>query len=142
MKRLVSPAATSPAVAAAMRGNKAKGTRPELTVRAVTFSLGYRYRLHDRRLPGKPDLVFPRLRKVVFVHGCFWHQHKNKRCPLVSTPRKNYAYWKPKLERNVDRHVRQRKLLRSHGWKTKVIWECQTRDRQALTRQLIRYLES
>lgn len=98
-------------------------TRPELSVRRVAHSMGYRYRLHRRDLPGTPDLTFPKWRKVIQVHGCFWHQHN---CRLGRRrPTTNLDYWSPKLERNKIRDRKNRAKLRRMGWDTLVIWECQ-----------------
>jgi DNA mismatch endonuclease (patch repair protein) len=101
-----------------------KDTKPELRVRKVLWAMGYRYRLHRTDLPGTPDLVFVRQRKVVFVHGCFWHQHG---CHLSKLPKSNTQYWHPKLRRNVERDAAARSALESAGWKTLVIWECESK---------------
>jgi DNA mismatch endonuclease (patch repair protein) len=118
-----------------MRRVRGKGTKPELTVRRLVHHLGYRYRLHDKRLPGKPDLVFPSRRKVILVHGCFWHQHA---CKNV-TPSSNTDFWQPKLRRNVLRDAENRKALTREGWKVLTVWECQT-QRIDLTQKLRRFL--
>ena len=110
-----------------MSGIRSKGMRPEMTVRRQLHSMGYRYRLHRRDLPGKPDLVFPARRKVIFVHGCFWHQHSDPACRIVRRPKSNREYWMPKLERNVARDAENRARLRELGWKVHVIWECEVR---------------
>ena len=108
-----------------MRRIRKVDTKPELTVRRIAHRLGYRFRLHRRDLPGTPDLVFPRQRKVIFVHGCFWHQHS---CRLgAKQPSTNAAYWLPKLARNVERDRQARRRLEDDGWRVLVIWECQTR---------------
>lgn len=101
-----------------------KDTTPELRVRKVLWELGYRYRLHRADLPGTPDVVFVRQRKVVFVHGCFWHQHG---CHLSKLPKSNTQYWHPKLHRNVERDVAAINALKLAGWKTLVIWECESK---------------
>src|SRR5947208_105211 len=101
-------------------------TKPELLIRSILHNLGYRYRLHRRELPGKPDLVFPSRRKVIFVHGCFWHMHK---CRFGSVkPKSNADYWEAKRLSNVKRDRDHIKSLKSIGWKVFVIWECQTKD--------------
>jgi DNA mismatch endonuclease (patch repair protein) len=100
-----------------------RDTGPELVVRRLVHSLGYRYRLHRADLPGKPDLVFPKRRKVIFVHGCFWHRHGCSRGR--STPANNKYLWVAKFSRNVDRDRRAHRLLRLQGWSDLVIWECQ-----------------
>ena len=120
-----------------MQRVRGKGTKPELTVRSLVHQLGYRYRLHDKRLPGKPDLVFPSRRKVILVHGCFWHQHA---CKNV-TPASNTEFWAPKLRRNVLRDSENGKALIREGWKVLTVWECQI-QRTDLTRRLVRFLDS
>ena len=108
-----------------MRRIRKVDTKPELAVRRIAHRLGYRFRLHRRDLPGTPDLVFPGLKKVIFVHGCFWHQHN---CHLgTKQPSTNTAYWLPKLARNVERDKEARKQLEDAGWDVLVIWECQTK---------------
>src|SRR5438046_816449 len=102
---------------------KSKDTTPELIVRRLVHAMGYRYRLHVASLPGNPDLVFPRMRKVIFVSGCFWHRHGCGRCRIPATRR---GYWVKKLERNAERDERVQRALRRQGWRVLVIWECQT----------------
>jgi DNA mismatch endonuclease, patch repair protein len=106
-----------------MAAVKGKDTAPELIVRRLVHAFGYRYRLHVRSLPGCPDLVLPRLRKVILVSGCFWHMHSCGRCRIPATRR---GYWVAKLERNVSRDGRNRRALRRAGWQVLVVWECQT----------------
>ena len=115
---------------------RCRNTKPELFVRRLVFSMGYRYRLHDRRLPGTPDLVFRGRRKVVFVHGCMWHQHDG--CGRV--PKSRQDFWVPKLRENKRRDTRQQRALRLDGWGVLVIWECQLRN-QNLARRIERFLE-
>ena len=103
-----------------------KDTKPELAVRQAVYGMGYRYRLHSKQLPGKPDLVFGKLRKVIFVHGCFWHQHAKARCLDGRRPKSNTGYWNPKLEGNVARDKRNRVALKKAGWDVLVIWDCET----------------
>ena len=101
-----------------------KDTKPEMTVRRLVHALGYRYRLHVNTLPGCPDLVFPFRRAVIFVHGCFWHQH---RCPRGDRmPKSRQEYWRPKLRGNKARDKKHLRSLRGHGWRVCIIWECQT----------------
>ena len=108
-----------------MRAVKGADTKPEMIVRRMVHALGYRYRLHVRSLPGAPDLVFPRLKKVIFVHGCFWHRH---RCQAgQSMPASKVEYWEAKFAANRRRDQRHRRQLRSLGWQVLVIWECQLR---------------
>jgi DNA mismatch endonuclease (patch repair protein) len=123
-----------------MRAVKSGDTTPELVVRRLVHALGYRYRLHRRDLPGQPDLVFPRLGKVIQVHGCFWHRHS---CEAgQSTPATRLDYWNAKFARNVDRDRRNLRRLRRLGWSVLVVWECQTRvaKREALRKRLARFL--
>lgn len=123
-----------------MAAVKSGDTTPELVVRRLVHRLGYRYRLHCRDLPGSPDLVLPRLRKAVFVHGCYWHRHA---CPAgQSTPATRLDYWQAKFERNVTRDRSNLRKLRRLGWSVLVVWECQTtaRKRAALERRLARFL--
>ena len=119
---------------------RSKHTEPELIVRRIVYSLGYRYRLHRPDLPGKPDLAFPGRRKVIFVHGCFWHQHQNSRCTISHKPRSNTAYWNPKLERNQTRDREHYRALRAAGWDVLVVWECEMRDND-LPHRLAEFLE-
>ena len=103
---------------------RAKDTKPEMGVRRLVHGLGYRYRLHIADLPGHPDLVFPTKRKVIFVHGCFWHRHK---CKMGDrTPKSRVRFWREKLEANRRRDVSHRHKLRKMGWEILVVWECQT----------------
>lgn len=121
-----------------MAAIRSKNTEPEMLVRRLVHGMGYRYRLHRPDLPGKPDLVFPSKRKIIFVHGCFWHQHG---CILSHLPKSNASYWVPKLERNRSRDVHNRRKLRKQGWRILVIWECRLRDRDRLKRRLSAFLE-
>lgn len=106
-----------------MAAVKSEDTGPELVVRRLAHSMGYRYRLHVRSLPGTPDLVFPRLRKIINVHGCFWHLHRCARCRVPSSRRR---YWLAKLQGNAKRDKRVLRTLRQDGWRVLVVWECQT----------------
>ena len=118
-----------------------KDTKPELKVRRLTHGLGYRYRLHRKDLPGKPDLVFPSRRKVIFVHGCFWHRHPDPDCKLARLPKSRLDFWVPKLEANRERDERNLKLLVENGWEPLVIWECQTRNMVEVERRVRAFLE-
>ena len=102
---------------------KGKDTRPELALRRVLHGLGLRYRLHAVGLVGKPDLIFPRYKIVVFVHGCFWHRHLG--CNIATTPKSNVAYWSEKFEKNIARDTRVIKVLEEAGWQVIVVWECE-----------------
>ena len=139
--KLISPAASSPAVSAVMRANKKRDTRPELAVRKLIHSLGYRYRLYARNLPGSPDIVFRSRQRVIFVHGCFWHQHNDRQCPLRTHPRSNTSYWGPKLRRNRLRDRSNERAIAKLGWKSLVIWECELGDPSILSRRLIAFLD-
>lgn len=119
---------------------KSKGMKPEMRVRRLLHSLGYRYRLHRADLPGRPDLVFPSRRKIVFVNGCFWHRHDG--CPRVRIPATNRDYWLAKLERNHARDTRNIALLQEQGWDVLTLWECQLRDLPTATEQVIAFLGS
>ena len=119
---------------------KSKGMKPELRVRKLLHGLGYRYRLHRSDLPGRPDLVFPARRKVIFVNGCFWHRHDG--CPQVRIPATNRDYWLAKLERNYNRDRRSIAALQEQGWSVMTVWECQLRDITAATERLVLFLDS
>jgi len=123
-----------------MRAIRSRDMKPELVVRSAAHVLGYRFRLHRRDLPGKPDLVFTGRRKVIFVHGCFWHQHAG--CADGRMPRSNLDYWTPKLTRNVERDAEHLAALKADGWKVLVIWECETNNAPRLAARLRRFLGS
>lgn len=118
---------------------RSRDTKPEVLVRRLLHSLGYRYRLHRRDLPGTPDLVFPSRRAVLFVHGCFWHRHAD--CKLARLPKSRLDFWVPKLQANKERDARKIEELRAAGWRVGVVWECQLADREALTRRLRAFLD-
>jgi len=111
-----------------------------MAVRGIVYGMGLRYRLHVSKLPGKPDLVISRLKKIIEVKGCFWHQHPG--CIDSHIPKTRIEYWKPKLERNVSRDARNLAQLRKCGWKVLVVWECQTKDRDKLHWRLERFFYS
>jgi DNA mismatch endonuclease, patch repair protein len=115
-------------------------TKPELTVRKIAHRLGYRFRIHRGDLPGRPDLVFPSRRKIIFVHGCFWHQHPDPTCRPAKLPRTRQEYWYPKLARNVERDAKNISELERTGWQVLVIWECELADLEALTICLQQFL--
>lgn len=104
---------------------KSKDTKPELTVRRLVHSLGFRYRLHRSDLPGKPDLAFPSKHKVIFVHGCFWHRHQRSKCKLARLPKSRLSFWLPKLEKNRIRDRAKQSALKRLGWQVLVVWECE-----------------
>ena len=116
----------------------AKGTKPEVAVRQLAHALGYRFRLHRANLPGRPDLVFPRHRKVIFVHGCFWHGHEN--CRKAKRPETNKSFWEQKLSRNVERDRQNITALKGLGWMVLVVWECETRNRKRLSEKVLNFL--
>ena len=105
---------------------KGVNTKPETLVRKFLFSKGFRYRLHRSDLPGKPDLILPKYNAIVFVHGCFWHQHTN--CKISHQPKTNTSYWSVKLKKNVKRDQKVRKELIISGWRVFVIWECELKN--------------
>ncbi|ACL06392.1 DNA mismatch endonuclease Vsr [Desulfatibacillum aliphaticivorans] len=113
-----------------MKQVRSKNTKPEWIVRRTVFRLGFRYRLHRKDLPGKPDLVFPGRKKIIFVHGCFWHQHQG--CPASNRPASNTEYWNRKLDRNMERDQKNIEALENDGWRVLVIWECQIKDGEQL----------
>ena len=115
-------------------------TKPEMAVRRLLHAQGYRYRVHRKELPGKPDIVFKRRRKVIFVHGCFWHQHAAKSCLDGRRPKSNTTYWHSKLARNVERDALHRDELTKNGWDILVVWECEARDVHALLKRLRNFL--
>lgn len=121
-----------------MQAVKSKNTAPEMVVRRLLHGKGYRYRLHRRDLPGCPDLVFPSRRKIIFVHGCFWHGHD---CPRGSrVPKSNTAYWLEKVARNRERDFNSKQRLKSNGWQVCTIWECQVKS--PVIRKLEKFLTS
>lgn len=109
----------------------AKGTKPEETVRKYLFSKGFRYRKNDPRLPGKPDIVLPKYKTVVFVNGCFWHRHEG--CKYFVWPKNNAEFWRKKIMSNVERDNRNYSELKEKGWSVVVIWECELKDRRSET---------
>ncbi|MEQ8399702.1 MAG: DNA mismatch endonuclease Vsr [Roseitalea porphyridii] len=117
---------------------RSKDSKPELAVRKAAHALGFRFRLHRRDLPGSPDIVFPRLRKVVFVHGCFWHRHDG--CSRKTMPRTREEFWTKKFQANIARDRRNLQDLEALGWDCKVIWECEAQDRGRLKAMLLSFL--
>ncbi len=105
-----------------------KNTKPELRVRRFLHGAGLRYRLHAKDLPGRPDLVFPARKIVVFVHGCFWHRHPDPECKLARLPKSRLDFWRPKLDENAARDCRNVLALEAAGWRVMIIWECQSKD--------------
>jgi DNA mismatch endonuclease (patch repair protein) len=122
-----------------MREIRDKNTSPEMAVRRLAHGLGYRYLLHSPKLPGKPDLVFPRLRKIIDVRGCFWHQHPG--CIDSHIPKSRADYWAPKLERNRVRDLENLRVLKRLGWHVLVLWECETKDPRRLGARIKSFLD-
>lgn len=120
---------------------RGRDTKPELLVRKIVHSCGYKFRLHVSDLPGKPDLVLSRQRKVVFIHGCFWHRHPNRRCALSRLPKSKLGFWLPKLTENRRRDLRNIARLRRNKWGVCVIWECQLQNLDGLRKRLRRFLK-
>jgi DNA mismatch endonuclease (patch repair protein) len=123
-----------------MRHIGPKDTTPEMCVRRLVHALGFRYRLHGPDLPGKPDLVFPSRKKVIFVNGCFWHRHPG--CPYAYTPKSRVEFWTTKLDGNHKRDLRNLEILEEQGWKALTVWECETRDVERVNRVLRRFLRT
>lgn len=132
----ISPAARS----LLMARIKSKNTKPEMLVRKLVFSMGFRYRLHGRKLPGTPDLVFAGRKKVIFVHGCFWHRHAG--CKLASVPKSREEFWLPKFAKTVARDQRFMQALEALGWGVLVIWECELKDMSAVRKRLLAFLNA
>ncbi|WP_435307301.1 very short patch repair endonuclease [Pseudomonas chlororaphis] len=118
---------------------RARDTKPELAVRSQCHSMGLRFRLHRKDLPGSPDLVFPKHRLCLFVHGCFWHRHHG--CQYAYTPKSRLEFWLPKLARNTERDKENEAALVALGWRVMVVWECETRNKQALQNKLSGIIE-
>jgi DNA mismatch endonuclease (patch repair protein) len=119
---------------------RSKDTAPEKTVRSILHGMGYRFRLHVRDLPGTPDIVLPRHKIAVFVHGCFWHRHPG--CKYAYTPKSRQEFWSAKFQANIERHDAVVRRLMDSGWSVLVIWECETRDREQLAVKLRAAIES
>lgn len=122
-----------------MAGIKGKNTKSELVVRKLVYGMGFRYRLHRKDLPGSPDLVFSRLKKLIFVHGCFWHRHPG--CRLAYTPKSNTQFWLDKLESNMRRDKLALTALDALGWEVLIVWECEVSDLAGLTRKMGLFLQ-
>ena len=120
---------------------RSKNTKPELCVRRLVHGMGFRYRLHDSSLPGKPDLVFPGKGKIIFVHGCFWHRHGG-RCKFTRWPKSKLDFWKPKLEGNHRRDRIVGRALRRLGWRVLVLWECQLKNAEVVAERVSKFLEN
>lgn len=118
---------------------KGRNTKPEVCVRSVLHQMGYRFRLHRKDLPGKPDIVLPKYQTVVFVHGCFWHRHPG--CQYAYTPKSRVRFWTMKFKRNVERHTEVEEQLTQLGWRVVVVWECETKDVDSLWQLLEEVME-
>lgn len=118
---------------------KGKNTKPEMIVRSACYELGLRYRLHRKDLPGTPDLVFSKHRLCLFVHGCFWHRHPG--CKYAYTPKSRLDFWLPKLAKNIERDTKARQALEAAGWRVSIIWECQTKNRDALRTEIQKMID-
>ena len=111
-----------------------KETKPEILVRKFLFAQGFRYRKNDKRLPGKPDIVLPKYKTLIFVHGCFWHGHQN--CKKSALPQSNHEFWKDKIQKNIERDKSKQKELKKLGWKIITIWQCQIKSRESVEKAL------
>jgi DNA mismatch endonuclease, patch repair protein len=123
-----------------MAAIRSRDTVPERKVRSIAHRLGFRFTLRRKDLPGRPDLVFPRLKAVIFVHGCFWHRHAD--CSRSTSPATNRAFWEAKFNRNVSRDAEALARLGNSGWKTLVVWECELREHSKLRQKIRRFLQS
>ena len=121
-----------------MSAIKSKNTKPEIKVRKVLHSMGYRFRLHSKNLPGSPDIVLPKYKTVIFVHGCFWHRHEN--CKYASTPKTRQEFWENKFKANVKRDLEIQEKIKNIGWKYVVIWECEARNIESIEEKIKRFL--
>ena len=124
-----------------MAAIRSKDMKPEMIVRSLAHRLGFRFRLHAKDLPGKPDLVFRSRQKVILVHGCFWHQHPRKSCPDGRAPKSNLGYWSGKLARNVNRDAHNIAALKKLGWRVLIVWECEAMENaNLLAKRILRFL--
>ena len=118
---------------------RGKDTSPELKLRQLVHGMGFRYRLHVKDLPGKPDLVFPSKRAIIFMHGCFWHRHPG--CKLARMPKSKLDFWGPKLEANRERDIRNQEILKNLGWRVLVIWECEMTNIEKVSQKVRNFLQ-
>tara|TARA_B100000674_G_scaffold410126_1_gene357831 strand:+ start:97 stop:519 length:423 start_codon:yes stop_codon:yes gene_type:complete len=118
-----------------MSAIKSKNTKPEIAVRKLLHSMGYRFRLHSKDLPGSPDIVLPKYKTVIFVHGCFWHRHDN--CKYASTPKTRQEFWNKKFTTNIDRDLVIQNKIKNLNWRSIVIWECETKNMENLRYKII-----
>jgi DNA mismatch endonuclease, patch repair protein len=117
-----------------MKSIKSKNTKPEIYLRKYLFSKGLRYKINYKKLPGKPDIVFVSSKLAIFVHGCFWHQHKD--CEITNIPESNSVFWSNKFEKNIDRDIRNKDTIEELGWKVIIVWECEILDKNRRPRDL------
>lgn len=117
-----------------------RNTKPEIAVRSLLHNMGYRFRLHRKDLPGKPDITLPKYKKVIFVHGCFWHGHAD--CPRSKRPTTNQDFWREKLDKNIERDKSAVKALKQLGWEVMTVWSCEVNDTNKLITKLLSFLES
>ena len=120
---------------------RSKNSKVELAIRSLVHRMGYRFRLHRKNLPGKPDLVFPGRKKAIFVHGCFWHWHPDPNCKRARMPKSRPEFWKPKLEGNRRRDRENREKLSDLGWEVLEIWECETADPENIAERIKEFLD-
>ena len=118
-----------------MAAIKSKNTKPEIVVRKMLYALGYRFRLHRKDLPGSPDIVLPKYKTVIFVHGCFWHRHEN--CKYASTPKTRKEFWTQKFKTNIERDIQIQEKIKNIDWRSVVIWECETKNIENLKGRII-----
>ena len=118
-----------------MSAIKSKNTKPEIAVRKVLHSMGYRFRLHSKDLPGSPDIVLPKYKTVIFVHGCFWHRHKD--CKYATTPKTRQEFWNKKFTTNIERDLEIHEKIKNLNWRSVVIWECETKNMENLRDKII-----
>lgn len=122
-----------------MAAIQSTNTKPELAVRRLVHGMGYRYRLHAKELPGKPDIVFPSRKKIVFVHGCFWHHHQG--CRYATSPKTRMNFWNEKFAQNVARDRRNRLALKKAGWTVMIVWQCELKNSEKLARRIDGFLQ-
>lgn len=133
-------ARTAEQTSAIMRAIRSKDTKPEMIVRRLLHSEGYRYRLHRKEIPGRPDVAFIGRKKAIFVHGCFWHQHPDPSCKLSKVPKTRLDYWLPKLKRNVARDRKSLEALERAGWQALIVWECELGDLEKVMARLVEFI--
>jgi DNA mismatch endonuclease, patch repair protein len=120
---------------------RGRDTRPEMIVRRLIHGMGYRYRLHAKELPGRPDIVFRKRKKAIYVHGCFWHRHPDPACKLGRLPKTRLDFWLPKLEGNRQRDIANARRLEAMGWRVLLVWECELSDSEQVRNTLRRFIE-